>query len=268
MLEFFRRAFAYFKTSANVEFDKRADPKIQMEQAITDAKQKHAQISTQAAKVISNQFLLEEKMKRQETEVEAIEGSTRQALMLAATAEREGDMVKCAEYEKAASAFATQLSAAESSLEDLRSSHEDAVRASEMARLAVSDNSMRLNEQLAEQTKLLNKLDATIMQERINSVSAELDALSAPTATPTFNAVRDKIEQRAATAKGAQDLNSNSVSGRMMEVRRASLSAGANLRLEQMRESMGLAKPDEAEETAPATLQKSASAAPREASSN
>src|SRR3712207_8402847 len=58
---------------------------------------------------------------RSMSEVEKYQGSARQALVLADQARAKGDEAKAVEYENTAQAFATQLVAAEQSLEDRKS---------------------------------------------------------------------------------------------------------------------------------------------------
>jgi hypothetical protein len=51
--------------------------------------------------------------------------------------------------------------------------------------------------------------------------------------------VRDKIEKRYTTALGQADLASNSVQGRMLEVKKATTNMAAQSRLEEIRQSLG-----------------------------
>lgn len=50
--------------------------------------------------------------------------------------------------------------------------------------------------------------------------------------------MRDRIEQRYATAMGRAELAGNSVEGRMLEIQKASLDSAGSSRLEQIRSSM------------------------------
>ena len=55
MIKFFKRFWAYLTGAANQKFDEKADPKIQLEQAITEAQDQHRRLKEQAANVIANQ---------------------------------------------------------------------------------------------------------------------------------------------------------------------------------------------------------------------
>jgi phage shock protein A len=224
------------------KLDERADPKVQIEQAITEAKHQHELLSQQAAAVLGNRYQLEMKLEKQMDEVERMQASARQALVLAEQARAAGDAQKATEYESAAQSFATQLVAAEKSAEDLKHLHDQALQASEAAKQAVSTNAMMLQQKLAQRTKLLNQLDQAKMQERVNDALKSVSELSVPGNTPSLDQVREKIEGRYARAMGAAELTGSSVEARMLEVQRSALDVEGSQRLEAIRASMGLTK--------------------------
>ena len=123
----------YLTASANAKIDEKADPKIQIAQAIEAEQQRHQSLANQAAAVLGNQRQLEMRLNRQLGEVEKLQASARQALVLADQTRAKGDAAKATEYENAAQAFATQLVAAEQSMEDLKRSHDEALQAAEQA---------------------------------------------------------------------------------------------------------------------------------------
>src|SRR3712207_1318915 len=117
--------------------DEYADPKVQIQQAIEDAQRQHQALVQQAAAVIGNQRQLEMKLSRTMGEVEKLQNSARQAIVLSDQARAQNDPAKAADYENAAQAFATQLVAAEQSMEDLKTLHDQALGAAAQARRAV-----------------------------------------------------------------------------------------------------------------------------------
>ena len=127
----FVKAWKYFMSWFGAQVDERADPKIQIQQAIEEAQRQHGALSRQAAAVIGNQRQLEMKLSRQMSEVERLQASARQALTLADQARAKGDEAKAQEYEQTAQVFATQLVSAEGSMEDLKSLHDQALQAAE-----------------------------------------------------------------------------------------------------------------------------------------
>lgn len=235
----FVKFWKYLTASANAQIDERADPKIQIAQAIEGEQQRHQSLANQAAAVLGNQRQLEMRLNRQLTEVEQLQGSAQQALALADQTRAAGDAAKAAEYENAAQAFATQLVAAEQAVEDLKRSHDEALQAAEQAKGAVEQSRMRLQTILAERTKLLSQLEQAKMQEQVSASIRSVNELAAPGNTPNLGEVRDKIERRYANALGQAELAQDSVEGRMLEVQKATLDVAGASRLQQIRAGMG-----------------------------
>ena len=234
----FVRGWKYFLALLSGKLDEHADPKIQIQQAIEEAQHTHQRLTQQAAAVIGNQRQLEMKLARQMSEVEKLQGSARQALVLADQARAAGDVTKAQRYEETATTFATQLVAAEQTMENLKSMHDQALRAAEQAKEAVEQNANRLQQKLAERSQLLTQLEQAKMQEQVSASLSSMSELSAPGSTPNLNEVRDKIEARYAKALGQAELAENSVEGRMREVEQSSLEFAGTSRLEQIRASM------------------------------
>jgi phage shock protein A len=231
----FTKAWKYLMALFSSKVDEYADPKVQIQQAIEDAQRQHAALSQQAAAVIGNQRQLEMKLTRQMGDVERLQASARQALVLADEATAKGDAAKAGEYEQTAQAFATQLVAAEQQMEDLKAMHDSALQAAEQAKKAVENNAMQLQSKLAERTKLLSQLEQAKMQEQVSASLQSMSQLSAPGNTPSLDEVRDKIERRYANALGASELHSSSVEGRMLEVQKSTLDMAGASRLNQLR---------------------------------
>jgi len=234
----FVRGWKYFLALLSGKLDEHADPRIQIQQAIEEAQHSHQRLTQQAAAVIGNQRQLEMKLARQMSEVEKLQGSARQALVLADQARAAGDEAKAQQYEQTAQTFATQLVAGEQSMEDLKSLHDQALNAAEQAKKAVEQNANQLQVKLAERSKLLTQLEQAKMQEQVSASLSSMSELSAPGSTPNLNEVRDKIESRYAKALGQAELAQNSVEGRMREVQQSSLQMAGNSRLDQIRASM------------------------------
>jgi len=239
MGRFFRRLWKYFGASANQKFDAKADPRVQIEQAVEESQRRHQQLTQQAASVIGNQRQIEMKLARQGDEVAKLQASARQALVLADQARAGGDTTKATQYESTATTFASQLVSSEQALEDLKALHGQSVSAADQAKRMVENNANQLQKTLAERSKLLTQLESAKMQETVSKQLAEASQLAAPGDVPTLDAVRDKIEQRYATALGQSELAHDSVQGRMMEVEKATIDVAASARLDQIRASIG-----------------------------
>ena len=69
---------------AQLRLEESADPKVQLEQAIAEARDQHRKLTEQAANVIANQKQTQRRLDRAITEYERDEGEpARQALLLA-----------------------------------------------------------------------------------------------------------------------------------------------------------------------------------------
>ncbi|PRX51120.1 phage shock protein A (PspA) family protein [Prauserella shujinwangii] len=234
----FVKFWKYLMAAFSSKVDEYADPKVQIQQAIEEAQRNHQALSQQAASVIGNQRQLEMKLNRQLGEVEKLQASTRQALVLADEARSKGDEQKATEFENAAEGFAAQLVTAEQSIEDLKTLHDQALQAAEQAKQAVERNATMLQQKLAERTKLLSQLEQAKMQEQVSASLTQMSELAAPGNTPSLDEIRDKIEKRYTTALGSAELAQNSVQGRMLEVQHSTTQLAGHNRLEQIRASL------------------------------
>ncbi|RZU74078.1 phage shock protein A (PspA) family protein [Micromonospora kangleipakensis] len=234
----FAKGWKYLMALFGAKIDEHADPKVQIQQAIEEAQRQHQALVQQAAAVIGNQRQLEMKLSRQMTEVEQLQANARQALVLADQARARGEEPEAGRYEQSAQLMATQLVSAEQATEDLKTLHDQALGAAAQARKAVENNSMILQQKLAERTKLLSQLEQAKMQESVARSLESMSSLTAPGSTPSLNEVRDRIERRYATAMGRAELAGNSVEGRMLEIQKATLDSAGSARLEQIRSSM------------------------------
>jgi len=235
----FVKAWKYVSAWFSNKVDEKADPKIQIQQAIEDAQRQHEGLTRQAANVIGNQHQLELKLDRQLGQIEQLQAQARQALVLADKARASGDETKAADFEQTAGVLANQLVTAEAAAADLKQLHDQSLSAAQQARQAVEDNAMLLQEKLSERTKLLSQLEQAKMQEQVSASLNQMSELAAPKNTPSLEEVRDKIERRYSNALGQAELASTSVEGRMLEVKKATLNMAGQSRLEEIRASLG-----------------------------
>lgn len=234
----FVKAWKYLMAKLDLTVEENADPKVQIEQAIAEAKRQHQELSQQAAAVVGNQRQLEMKMNRQLADVEKIKNNVRQALLMAEDARKKGDKDKAGEYENAANAFSAQLVTAETAVTDLKSLYAQSSGASDAARAAVERNARVLQQQLTERTKLLNQLDQAKMQEKVVQTMQQLNAFEADNVVPNLEQVREKIESRYAQAMGQTELANGGMANRMMEIEANSSEMITNNRLEEIRAQM------------------------------
>jgi phage shock protein A len=232
------KAWKYLSAWLGTKVDEKADPKVQIEQAVQEAQRQHQALTQQAAAVIGNQRQLEMQLDRQLGTIEDLQAQTRQALVLADKARAGGDEQKAGEFEQTAQALANQLVSAESSVEDLKRLHDQALQAAAQAREAVKTNAQVLQQRLAERTKLLSQLEQAKMQETVAQSLQQMSDVAAPSNVPSLDEVRDKIEKRYAVALGQAELARESTGARVLEVQRATMDVKGAARLEEIRAAL------------------------------
>src|SRR5688500_14317631 len=247
MVKLLRRIGRYITAALTGKFNEVADPKVQLEQAIMEAQEQHRRLKEQAANVIANQKQTEMRLNRAMEELEKVNSSARQAVLMADEATKKGDTTKATEYTRAAEAFANRLIASEKEVDGLKTLAMQTAQASDQAKAAVAQNSSALQKKLAERQKLLSQLDQAKMQEQMNKAMASLSETVGQD-VPTLEEVRDKIETRYARALGTSELQGESVESRVLEVEQAAMDSEAQSRLSQSRAQLGLeCAPAEAE---------------------
>src|SRR5437588_8069785 len=109
MIKLLRRIGHYITAALGGKFDEIADPKVQLEQALAEAQEQDRRLKEQAANVIANQKQTEMRLNRAMEELEKVNGSARQALLMADEAVKQGDATKATKMNQAAEAFANRL---------------------------------------------------------------------------------------------------------------------------------------------------------------
>ena len=193
MLQYLRKRWKYLVARLSGRFEENADPKVQLEQAITEARDQHKRLRDQAAAVIANQKQTELRLNRSLEELERVNVNARQAVTMADEAHQAGDADKTERYTSAAEQFANRLLALEHEVESLKSLHFQASEAADQAKEAVEQNADLLQKKLSEKQNLLSQLDQAKMQESVNNAMATLSEAVGED-VPTFNEVRDKID--------------------------------------------------------------------------
>src|SRR3954463_4518577 len=233
-----KRWWKYLGAKLSGSLNERADPKVQLEQAIIEAQDQHRRLKEQAANVIANQKQTEMRLNRAMEELESLNSKARQAVLMADDATKKGDTKKATELTNAAQSFANRLITTEKEVESLKQLHLQASQASDQAKAAVQQNSIVLQKKLTERQKLLSQLDQAKMQEQMNKAMSSLSETVGQD-VPTFDEVRDKIEARYAKALGAADLQNATVESSMLEIERAQMDGGGQGRPPQIRRGRG-----------------------------
>lgn len=245
MFKLLKKWWKYTTAKLTGSFNERADPKVQLEQAIMEAQSQHKRLKEQAVNVIAGQKQSEIRLNGKMTELEKLNANARQALIMAADAEKAGDAAKAAQYTTAAEAIANQLMQVERDVESLKSMVLESTEAADAAKAAVKQNSRLLQERIAEKSKLVSQLEQAKMQEEMNVAMDQLNETVGDD-VPTLKEVEEKIQARYAKAKASAELTETSVASRVLEVEQATANVEAHSRLSELRAELGLDAPTQA----------------------
>ena len=91
MFKALRRWWKYMTAKLSGSLEERADPKVQLEQAIQEAQEQHRRLTEQAANVIAHQKQTQMRLDRAQEELDKVTGNARQALLLTDEATQKGD---------------------------------------------------------------------------------------------------------------------------------------------------------------------------------
>ncbi|PAT06665.1 PspA/IM30 family protein [Corynebacterium hadale] len=240
----FSKGWKYLMQSFDTKIDENADPKVQLQQAIEQAKKNHRDISEQAATIIGNRNQLEMKLDRLIKSQEDLQQKARVALQAADKAQGEGDAQKAQEFNNTAEVLASQLVAVEQDLEQTKQAHASADQAAREAQAQQQQSEARLQEQLQQAKQLESQLGQAKMQEATSKTMDSMNNFTADQNVPTMDGVRDKIEKRYATALGQQELAKDSLGDRMAEIESAGTDVAAASKLDEIRASMGSGSAD------------------------
>ena len=239
MFKLANKWWKYLTAKLTGSFNERADPKVQLEQAISEAQAQHKRLKEQAINVIAGQKQAELRLNAKMGELEKLNANARQALIMASDAQKAGDAQKASQYNIAAETIAGQLVQVEKDVESLKTMVLENTQASDQAKAAVQENSRILQQKIAEKSKLLSQLEQAKMQEEMNSAMNQLNETVGDD-VPTLKEVEEKIQIRYAKAKAASELSEASVESRVLEVEQATANVEAQGKLSELRAELGL----------------------------
>jgi phage shock protein A len=176
----------YVGVQAHVHLEEHADPKVQLEQVITDARDQHRKLIEHAATVIAHQKQAERRLGCALTEYERTQGSARRALVLLGREPR---------AEHAATSFAARLLVLERQVGELRTTVLDTTMAAEQAKRVVRQSASALRRKLEQREQLVSALD-----------QAEMLEASVVDDDWTFARVQQTVDARLARAQAMAEL--------------------------------------------------------------
>ena len=255
---FFSRVWGYMKALVTGGVESRMKPEIQIEQAMAEARKQDLQLRNQAARVIAHRTELQMKLDRAIDDAADARAQAGQALKMADSATIAGDAAEVDKWNRTAQALAMKLETSEQLVDGLKTQYSTATEQAELAKEQVNSNALRLQELSAKRMELLGKLEQAKMQEQVNQTLEQLSKPMESNAGPTLSEIEDKINRRMASASAHAELESASIEGAQRDVERSLAQASAQVRLDKLREELGLPAPAKPE--APASVEAPAEA--------
>lgn len=251
---FLSRLFGYIKALVTGGVESRMDPRIQIEQAMADARKRDLDLRNQAARVIAHRTQVQMKLDSAIEDAAKAREQAAAALRNADAAAKAGNTADVDKWGRAAQALAMKLQTSETMVETLKGQYEQANQQADIAKEQVNQNAMRLQELSTKRIELLGKIEQAKMQEEVNATLETLNKPMADTAGPTMREIEDKINARMASASAKAELEEASIEGAQRELEQSTAQLEAQARLEKLREELGLPAPSAApaESTAPA----------------
>ena len=240
MKRIIKRAWRYLEAALERRLEQAADPRVQIEQAIEEAKRQHALLTQSAASVVGNERELDIKLNRALDAIERLKTSIAQAIRMEDRVRRQGDTQQAAHYASAAEALAGRLAGIEATTADLGELRIKARIASASARRAIEQNAQILRQKITVRSRLLTQLEAVRMQERLNVALGSMGELAPAGDVATLDQVQDKLDERYANAMGTAEIARASIDSRLLEVDAAVIEEQGLRRLEEIRHSVKL----------------------------
>jgi phage shock protein A len=231
----FRRANSYAQAKAQSEMDSHADPKVQLEQAISSLQAHHRDLEAAASHVIAQDKLAKMRLSELSTQESRYSKS-------ALVAQQQGNV-------DAARAFALKIASAREEIQGLSAQIPQLEQAANDARQAVQESAEQLQEKLNERSTIEAQIDQTHMQQEMASSMKAVTDLTQGSDVPSFDEIRQKVAGQFAQAQASTELESGSPEVQEMHVHHAELNSEADAILAEL--SAGTLKPA-ALEAAPA----------------
>lgn len=198
-----------------------------------------------AINIIAHENQLEAQRTKLYNELERANTNARQAVMMAAEAEREGDAAKAANFNESAGIIAEEIVRIDTQIAAIDVELIEAKQASEEAKSIASTSALEITQMKSKGAALRADF------ERAKMAEASVEASS----SPSFDQVADKINQRSAAADAMAEVdgveNDNSMAEATAMVESAAAETAAAAKLAEIRGQLGLMSDQEPVADAP-----------------
>jgi phage shock protein A len=252
-----KRTWQYLAMKLHLAREDRADPKVQLEQAIQEVKEQHRALIDKAAAVIANQKQVQGRLDRMLAEYDKQNRFAGQALLLADQAAL-ADPAQAERANGAAQVSAEKLLQLRSDLEQQQQLVLVATNQAEEAHAAVKQSRTLLERKLKEKERLLSDYERAQMHEAMAGAWKILLDSVGDGDVPTFAEVERKIQTRLNRAEAMIELTgaqaSLTIDPRVLEVEKMQVDIEVQALLAQKRAELGLAPTPKAIPAPPAPV--------------
>ncbi len=210
----FKRANSYAEASAQAAFDAHADPKVQLQQAISGMQEHHRDLEAAASQVIAQEKTA--KMRLADLSQQEVR-YTKSAL----AAKQQGNL-------DAARTFATKIAGLRDQIASLSAQIPQLQQAAADAREAVQESADQLQQKLAEQGTILAQVDQARMQQQMAASLKQVSDLTRSSDIPSFDEIKQKVAGQFAQAQASAELSSASPEVQEMHAHHAELTSEAD----------------------------------------
>lgn len=210
----FKRANSYAEASAQAAFDSHADPKVQLEQAMTGMQAHHRDLEQAASQVIA-----QEKMAKMRLSDLSADEAKYTKSALAAKAQGQLD---------AARSFATRIAGLREQIQSLSAQIPQLEQAAGEAREAVQESADQLQQKFNERSTILAQVDQARMQKELSASLQQVSDLTRSSDVPSFDEIKQKVSGQYALAQASTELSSSSPEVQEMHAHHAELNSEAD----------------------------------------
>ena len=209
-----KRANSYAQAKTQSEFDEHADPRVQVEQAISELQAHHRDLEAAASHVIAQEKMAKMRLADLSTQEAKTTGSAR-------AAQQQGNL-------DAARIFATKIASVREQIQILTPQIPQLEQAAEGAREAVQESADQLQQKMNERGTILAQIDQTQMQKEMASSLQAVSDLTRSNDVPSFDEIKQKVSSQFAEAQASTELSSSSPEVLEMHAHHAELNSEAD----------------------------------------
>jgi phage shock protein A len=199
------------------------DPEVILQQTIQDMRDRLPELNNSVAQVMSTERLLARNKEQLAGKVVDLDSKIKAAVKM--------------QRDDIATAYIGQLQQAQLDLQKTTVQLEQATTASKQALKARDNYKLQLDRRAAEALQLINSSKQAKLQEQL---AQTMEAFNLGDDASTFNEMREKIDQRVATAEAKLQLGSSSVDAQMQDIEREAMEMQLQDKLLEYKAQMGL----------------------------